>query len=61
MQDEAYGRVSELKSLQKAKNDEFYANRRFSRTIREVGRSWRVYCACTCIQPLLGYQAARQL
>jgi hypothetical protein len=39
LQDEAYTRVSELKSLQKAKNDEFYANRRFSRTVREVGKS----------------------
>lgn len=37
VQDEAYSRVSELKSMQKAKNDEFYGNRRFSRSIREVG------------------------
>lgn len=39
LQDEAYARVSELKSTQKAKNDEFYTNRRFSRTIREVRRA----------------------
>ncbi|GAB4819972.1 hypothetical protein N2152v2_007018 [Parachlorella kessleri] len=36
LMDEAYTRVAELKSLQKAKNDEFYANRRFSKTIREA-------------------------
>jgi hypothetical protein len=36
LQDDCSGRVNEFKRERKARDDEWYGNRRFSRTIREV-------------------------
>lgn len=36
-QEKVHARATELRAAQKAKNDEYYDNRRFSRRIREVG------------------------